>query len=118
MSAFVLVMLLGIVPVDEAMKEVFTNSAPIVIACMFILSASLERTGLIEAMGNWFERIAGKEETRILFVMMLVVAPLSAFINNTPVVVVFMPIVLGLAPACFASEPQIDLCCGRERILW
>ena len=97
MSAFVLVMLMGIVDVDKAMKEVFTNSAPIVIACMFILSASLERTGLIEAMGNWFEKIAGKEEVRILLVMMLVVAPLSAFINNTPVVVVFMPIVLGLA---------------------
>ena len=97
MSAFVLVMLMGIVDVDDAMKQVFTNSAPIVIACMFILSASLERTGLIEAMGNWFEKVAGKEETRILVVMMLVVAPLSAFINNTPVVVVFLPIVLGLA---------------------
>ena len=97
MSAFVLVMLMGIVDVDTAMSEVFTNSAPIVIACMFILSASLERTGLIEAMGAWFEKLAGSEERRILVVMMVVVAPLSAFINNTPVVVVFMPIVLGLA---------------------
>ena len=97
MSAFVLVMLMGIVDYQTAMDEVFTNSAPIVIACMFILSASLERTGLIAAMGTWFEKIAGREETRILLVMMLVVAPLSAFINNTPVVVVFMPIVLGLA---------------------
>ncbi|MFT4546837.1 MAG: di/tricarboxylate transporter [Verrucomicrobiales bacterium] len=97
MSAFVLVMLMGIVDVDTAMTQVFTNSAPIVIACMFILSASLERTGLIEAMGNWFEKIAGREERRILIVMMIVVAPLSAFINNTPVVVVFLPIVLGLA---------------------
>ncbi|MGI9241017.1 MAG: SLC13 family permease [Verrucomicrobiales bacterium] len=97
MSAFVLVMLVGIVDVDQALKEVFSNPAPIVIACMFILSAALERTGLIEAMGNWFEKIAGREERRILLVMMLVVAPLSAFINNTPVVVVFLPIVLGLA---------------------
>ena len=36
MSAFVLVMLMGIVDVDKALDEVFTNSAPIVIACMFI----------------------------------------------------------------------------------
>ena len=97
MSAFVLVMLMGIVDVDVALTEVFSNSAPIVIACMFILSASLERTGLIAAMGTWFEKIAGHEEKRILLVMMIVVAPLSAFINNTPVVVVFLPIVLGLA---------------------
>ena len=97
MSAFVLVMLVGIVDVDKAMEKVFTNSAPIVIGCMFVLSASLERTGLIEALGNWFEKIAGKEELRILCVMMLIVAPLSAFVNNTPVVVVFLPIVLGLA---------------------
>jgi len=97
MSAFVICMLMGIVPIDAALTHVFTNSAPIVIACMFILSASLERTGMIEALGQWFEKLAGREEKRILIVMMLVVAPLSAFINNTPVVVVFLPIVLGLA---------------------
>ena len=96
MGAFVLLMVTGILTVDEAMA-VFSNPAPIIVACMFILSAALERTGTIEALGGWFEKAAGSKEKRILIVLMLVVAPLSAFVNNTPVVVVFLPIVLALS---------------------
>ncbi len=95
MGALTLCLLTGVLD-DSSLANVFGRSAPIVVACMFILSASLERTGLIEAMGNWFGRIAGKGEIRILMVLALIVAPLSAFVNNTPVVVVFMPILLQL----------------------
>lgn len=76
--------------------KVFSHPAPITVACMFILSAALERTGVIEALGNWFEKLAGNSPTRMLIAMMALVAILSGFVNNTPVVVVFMPIVLGL----------------------
>ena len=76
--------------------KVFSHPAPITVACMFILSAALERTGVIEALGNWFEKLAGDSPFRMLLVMMSIVAVLSGFVNNTPVVVVFMPIVLGL----------------------
>lgn len=104
MSALVAVVLPGIglpddktiLPLKDALS-VFGNAAPITVACMFILSAALERTGVIEAMGGWFERIAGKQELRVLVVTMILVAPLSAFVNNTPVVVVFMPIMLAMA---------------------
>ena len=94
MGAFTALILLGILG-GEALS-VFSNPAPITVACMFMLSAALERTGVIEALGNGFQRMAGKSELRVLVVMMLLVAPLSAFVNNTPVVVVFMPIVLAL----------------------
>ncbi|MCP4848061.1 MAG: SLC13 family permease [Verrucomicrobiaceae bacterium] len=96
MGAFVLLMITGILPVEKALL-VFANPAPIIIACMFILSAALERTGTIDALGGWFEKVAGKKELRVLMVLMLVVAVMSAFVNNTPVVVVFLPIVLALA---------------------
>lgn len=95
MGALTLCLLAGILD-ENSLSYVFGRSAPIIVACMFILSAALERTGLIEAMGNWFGRIAGEGELRILMVLVLIVAPLSAFINNTPVVVVFMPILLQL----------------------
>ncbi len=95
MGAFVLLLLTGILNEEDALA-VFGTSAPMIIACMFILSGALERTGTIEAMGHWFEKVAGKTESRILIVMMLLVIPLSAFVNNTPVVVVLMPIVLSL----------------------
>ncbi len=76
--------------------RVFAHPAPITVACMFVLSAALERTGVIEVLGNWFERTAGTSPTRMMVMMVLIVAGLSGFMNNTPVVVVFLPIVLGI----------------------
>jgi len=96
MGALVLLVGAGILPEEKALA-VFSNPAPIIISCMFVLSAALERTGTIEALGEWFGKLAGTREMRILVMLMLIVAPLSAFVNNTPVVVVFMPILLALA---------------------
>ncbi|MGJ8676883.1 MAG: SLC13 family permease [Akkermansiaceae bacterium] len=100
LSALVICVVTGILSTDSddsynALK-VFSHPAPITVACMFILSAALERTGVIEALGTWFERISGKSPTRMLIVMMALVAVLSGFVNNTPVVVIFMPIVLAI----------------------
>ena len=81
----------------DDMMSVFSNKAPITVAAMFVLSAGLERTGCIDIMGKFFSRIAGNTEMRVLVVMMLLGAVLSAFVNNTPVVVVFLPIVIKLA---------------------
>ncbi|SHJ16231.1 Di-and tricarboxylate transporter [Rubritalea squalenifaciens DSM 18772] len=75
---------------------VFAHPAPITVACMFILSAALERTGVIESLGVWFEKVAGSSPMRMLVMLMLIVVGLSGFVNNTPVVVVFMPIIMGI----------------------
>ncbi|MEM9018195.1 MAG: SLC13 family permease [Verrucomicrobiota bacterium] len=109
LSAMGLLLLLGVLPLTDVVEEdeliargllsVFSNGAPITIACMFVLSAGLERTGVIDAMGKFFSRIAGESELRVLLVMMTMVAVLSAFVNNTPIVVVFLPIVLAHARA-------------------
>lgn len=81
---------------DNDVLRVFSNPAPITIACMFILSAALDTTGVIESMGSWFERVAGSSAKKMLVVMIIIVALLSGFVNNTPVVVVFMPILLAI----------------------
>jgi di/tricarboxylate transporter len=96
LSALGLLMVTGILSTDETLK-VFSNSAPIVIGCMFVLSAALERTGAIDALARVFLRIAGTSELRALLALAVFTLPLSAFVNNTPVVVVFMPVVLALA---------------------
>lgn len=100
MSALFVCIVIGLLPVggDSGFNalSVFSHPAPIVVACMFILSAALERTGVIEALGSWFEKVAGKGQRRMLIIMMLIAAGLSGFINNTPVVVVFMPLVLAV----------------------
>lgn len=98
-----LILLPGLLGADAAIlnKEhllgAFSNSAPLTIACMFVLSAGLEKSGCIRALGAGFRRVAGVNELRVLVILMVTGAVLSAFVNNTPVVVVFLPIVLSLA---------------------
>lgn len=96
LAALGAIILTGALSVEEAL-DVFRNPAPITIACMFVLSAGLERSGCIDIMARLFQRLAGQGELRVLIILMLLAAALSAFINNTPVVVVFLPIVLSLA---------------------
>ncbi|MEO6970029.1 MAG: SLC13 family permease, partial [Chthoniobacterales bacterium] len=96
LSAMGLLMVTGILGTDATLT-VFSNSAPIVIGCMFVLSAALERTGAIDALARVFLRFAGTSELRALVALAALTVPLSAFVNNTPVVVVFMPVVLALA---------------------
>ena len=96
LTAMGLLLVTGILGTEETLA-VFSNSAPIVIGCMFVLSAALERTGAIDALARIFLRLAGASELRALVTLAALTVPLSAFINNTPVVVVFMPVVLALA---------------------
>jgi di/tricarboxylate transporter len=87
--------LLGLVTPREGISG-FSNEAMITVAAMFVLSSGLLRTGVIDGLSRWAERAAGGGEYRLLVVTVLLVIPLSAFINNTPVVVVMIPMVLGL----------------------
>ena len=68
--------------------SVLSNSAPVTIACMFVLSAALERTGCIDALGNWLGELVGTSPTRTLFGLTITALVISAFLNNTPVVAI------------------------------
>jgi di/tricarboxylate transporter len=98
MLAFAALLVTGVLTPAEAFK-VFGNEAVITVACMFILSAALERTGVIETVGHRLNRLVGKSDWSVLLFVLPIVAVISAFINNTPVVVVFMPILISLAAA-------------------
>ena len=84
---------------------VLSNSAPITIACMFILSAALERTGCVETLGNWLSRMGGGSQWRTLFSLMVTALLLSTFINNTPVVAILTPVAIALATS-IGSKPS------------
>lgn len=77
--------------------SVFSNSAPLTIAAMFVVSAALERTGAIDLITRYLSRMVKYPYRRFLFIMVLGVAAVSAFVNNTPVVMVLMPVVLTLS---------------------
>lgn len=82
----------------------FSNPATIVVAAMFVLSAGLQATGAIAWLGPWLGRTA-RYPLLLVFGLMLVVSLVSAFINNTAAIAIFLPIVLtacarsGIAPS-------------------
>lgn len=76
---------------------VLSNNAPATIACMFILSAALERTGCVDWLANHIKQRAGTSPRQALLVLMLSALVMSAFINNTPVVAIFTPVAIALA---------------------
>ncbi len=77
--------------------SVFATGAPITIAAMFVLSKALENTGIIARLGSVAGRLAGKSWFRAMLLTLLPVTFLSAFANNTPVVVVLTPVLIALA---------------------
>lgn len=86
-------MLTGILDTRDVLSS-FANSGPLTVVCMFILSSALEKTGLIGDLSKLFNKVAKGKEFSALLVITLGAFAVSPFVNNTPVVVVLMPIVL------------------------
>ena len=76
---------------------VFGNEAIITVGAMFVLSAALERTGVIASASRLLQTLPVRSERFVLFLLLPPVLAVSAFVNNTPVVVVFLPIIVTLA---------------------
>jgi di/tricarboxylate transporter len=102
---FVAVMVLGAVLVLGLVFQIvtpeegisgFSNPATITVGAMFVLSAGLQKTGAVQALGRMLIRL-GKYPFVLLVLMMITSGVASAFINNTPVVAVLMPLVLAVA---------------------
>jgi di/tricarboxylate transporter len=73
------------------------NQATVTIAAMFIMSAGLVRTGLVEWAARRLDQIAGKTELRLMLILSLTAAFLSAFIINAAIVAIFIPVSMVLA---------------------
>ena len=89
-------LVLGYLDADE-FASVFSNPAPITIAAMFVLSGALVRTGTLEGAAGWLVASVERYPLMTLAVMGLGVMVASAFMNNTPVVIVFIPIRMEIA---------------------
>ncbi len=85
----------GILPVDD-MLRVFSNPAPITIGAMFILSGALVRTGALDAFTRHLSARIEDRPRRVMAGFAGLTAFASAFMNNTPVVVMMMPVVVRL----------------------
>ena len=88
----IVLILLGLVTPEEGIAG-FSNSATVTVMAMFVLSAGITRTGVIQVVRDRLLVWGGKNPHQQVFVLGALVGPISAFINNTAVVAIFLPIV-------------------------
>ena len=91
-----LMLVLGLVPYDKAVS-VLSNPAPWTIAAMFIVMGALVRTGALDAFTAQADRHARSNPRLAIAMLMGFVVLASAIMNNTPVVVVMIPVFVQLA---------------------
>lgn len=91
-----LFVVLGLLPPADAMG-VFSNSAPLTIAAMFVLTGALVRTGVLERFSGTVLAWSSDRPGLAITVMLSAGVVFSAFVNNTPVVLILIPVVIKLA---------------------
>jgi di/tricarboxylate transporter len=94
----IIVVLMGtrILPPLQAVLG-FANPAVITVAAMLMVSQGMIRTGAVGFIGQKVIEYSKGNPRLSLIITLLIVAVASAFINNTPVVVLFIPIILNLS---------------------
>ena len=86
---------LGLVTLEDGFSG-FSNPATLTVAAMFVLSAGLQKTGATAVVGRMMVRFS-RTHYAALVVIMVAVTVMSAFVNNTAAVAVFIPLVTILA---------------------
>jgi len=95
-AAVAALLVLDILSVGDVLA-VFSNTAPVTIAAMFIISAALVRTGALESFALQLSKQAGERPNLALYLFLLAVVALSAFMNNTPLVMLMIPVAVAMA---------------------
>ncbi len=106
LSVAVLMVIFGILPSNEFLF-ILSNPAPWTIICMFVLSGALVRTGVLDKVGDFISSNTKKKPFFVILLLILITIISSAFINNTPVVLVLIPIVLKLATEMKVSASKL-----------
>jgi len=92
----VALVMVGVISLEDGLAG-FSNPATLTVAFMFILSAAMLRTGALQFITFRLAKLFERNQRLGLLAMMLFIALISAFVNNTPIVAVFIPVVIQIA---------------------
>ena len=106
LCVLVALLLFHLIRPDQALYG-FANTATAIVAAMFVLSEGLVRTGLVEWLARRIDRFAGSGERRLIFVLCVMGAALSAFMVNTATVAILIPVSVILAKARKISPSRV-----------
>ncbi len=85
----------------------FGSDTVIMIVGLFVMTAALVRTGVVDTLGRLFQRFGGGSPYFLALLIMVTVAVASAFISNTAATAVFLPAVMGLARRAKISPSKL-----------
>ena len=85
----------------------FSNSTVIMMVGLFIVGGGIFQTGLAKMIGGQVIKLAGKSETRLFLLVMLVTAFIGAFVSNTGTVALMLPIVVSMATHAGTSSRRL-----------
>lgn len=85
----------------------FGDPLVLLIGGLFVVAEGLFRSGVLYRISNWVMEVAGTSETRLLVMLMLVVAALSAFMENIGTVAIFIPVAINLAAKANISPARL-----------
>lgn len=96
----------GILTPKEGLSG-FSNPATLTVAAMFILSEGLRKTGILNIVGEFFTHKMEQNFWSGLFQTLAFISLCSAFINNTAVVVIFIPVMIEIASKIDVSPSKL-----------
>jgi di/tricarboxylate transporter len=89
--------------------EGFADPALLAIMCLLMLSQGLFQSGTMELPTRFLIRAAGRHNKIVLAAILLIALFTSSFVNDTPVVVMFLPIVAAIASASGVAPSRVML---------
>lgn len=104
--AILALLLTGVLTPTEAFSG-FSHPATVSVAAVLVLSSAIERTGLLSALARRVLAPLGKSESLFAAMIMLTIGLLSAFINNTAAVAIFIPVALEVCRRTGASPGRV-----------
>jgi di/tricarboxylate transporter len=96
LSILCLLVALGLIQIED-MSVVFRNEAPLTIAALFVIGGALEKSGAVDQIGRLLQRRVKGGVRSSIFAFTMVATFFSAWMNNTAIVAILMPVVLGFA---------------------
>lgn len=85
----------GVLDPSEALCG-FSSNATITVAAMFVLGAGLARSGALDRVSRRLANASGMNMRVLLLLLAVLVAFTSAFVTNTAIVVIMIPMLLAL----------------------
>lgn len=116
LGVLITLILSGLLPAEQAFLG-FGSDTVIMLLGLFILTASLLHTGVMDWAGRTIFHYTGDSPNRLLTIVMTAASSLSAFISNTASTAFFVPIVIGLAERTQVSASKLLLPLAFSTIL-